>query len=74
MLGQLNIPIADYDLQEDLEAIKKLMAAQDGYRLSKLLHEHLVLVGHSDPKKPLGKRISGNHLSPLVRVMLESLK
>jgi hypothetical protein len=22
--GQLNIPIADYDLQEDLEAIKKL--------------------------------------------------
>ncbi len=24
MLGQLNIPIADYDLQEDLEAIKKL--------------------------------------------------
>lgn len=24
ILGELNIPIADYDLQEDLEAIKKL--------------------------------------------------
>jgi len=24
MLGELNIPIADYDLQEDLETIKKL--------------------------------------------------
>jgi membrane peptidoglycan carboxypeptidase len=38
------------------------------------LYSYLVLVGHSDPKKPLGKRISGNHLSPLVRVMLDSLK
>lgn len=37
------------------------------------LYSYLVLVGHSDPKKPLGKRISGNHLSPLVRVMLDSL-
>lgn len=37
------------------------------------LYSYLVLVGHSDPKKPLGKRISGNHLSPLVRVMLNSL-
>ncbi len=38
------------------------------------LYSYFVLVGHSDPKKPLGKRISGNHLSPLVRVMLDSLK
>ena len=26
MLGQLNIPVADYDLQEDLDAVEKLFA------------------------------------------------
>ncbi len=27
MLGQLNIPVADYDLQEDLDAVEKLLAS-----------------------------------------------
>lgn len=36
-------------------------------------YSYFVLVGTSDPSKPLGKRISGNHLSKLVRVMLKSL-
>jgi len=36
-------------------------------------YSYFVLVGTSEPSKPLGKRISGNHLSKLVRVMLESL-
>ncbi|MEE9303275.1 MAG: UPF0175 family protein [Thiotrichaceae bacterium] len=27
MLGQLNIPVADYDLQEDLAAVEKLLAS-----------------------------------------------
>ena len=36
-------------------------------------YSYFVLVGTSEPSKPLGKRISGNHLSKLVRVMLKSL-
>ena len=27
MLGQLKIPVADYDLQEDLDAVEKLLAS-----------------------------------------------
>jgi membrane peptidoglycan carboxypeptidase len=36
-------------------------------------YSYFVLVGHSEPSKPLGEGMSGNDLSELVRVMLRNL-